>query len=267
MSRIRKRPLAELLSMQYPEYDRERLLAFIACRNVKVDAHVCTDPKANFNEDAHVNLVFDQYVSRGGFKLAHALDAWHVSVQDLVMLDAGASTGGFTDCLLQRGARLVHAVDVGYNQLDWTLRTDARVVVHERQNIMTLQSLDPIPVAAVADLSFRSIRNAARHLFELISGPWAICLVKPQFEVDKALAGFTGVVTDTAVLRDTLLGVHATLESEGIGLRDVVESPIRGRKGNREFLALLSRQPVLDHDGFAQLVERLLTVSEHLPQE
>lgn len=142
----KKRPLLQLLVTHYgKQYTKDQLTAFIACRNVYADGELSTDPRQLFAEECTLSLSFEQYVSRGGYKLEHALDQFGLSVDGLVMLDAGSSTGGFTDCLLQRGARLVHSVDVGYNQLDWRLRTDERVRVLEKQNIMTLETLDPPP--------------------------------------------------------------------------------------------------------------------------
>ncbi|MCK9286921.1 MAG: TlyA family RNA methyltransferase [Sphaerochaetaceae bacterium] len=254
-----KRTLTELLAMKYPEYGKDKIIALIACRKVKVDNEICCDPRALFHNDVPIVLIEDMYVSRGGVKLDYALNHWSIDPSGKIFLDAGSSTGGFTDCLLRYGARLVHAVDVGYNQLDYRLRTDARVIVHERQNIMDIRELEPIPDAAVADLSFRSIHKAASHLFSLISGDWIICLVKPQFEIPKGTPGFNGVVDDPLLIRDTLLHVKKSLFDDGIGMRDIVESPIHGRKGNREFLALLSRTVSLEEPTIAEKIERLTT--------
>lgn len=260
MSRVKKQPLLQLLVERYPEYDKERLASFAVCRNILVNGEVCTDAKSEIPFDSRIDIVFDQFVSRGAYKLLHALRVWEIDCQGLTMLDAGSSTGGFTDCLLQHGAKLVHAVDVGYNQLHWKLRNDSRVVVHERQNIMTLDSLNPKPDAAVADLSFRSLQHVATRLFSLIGGNWVICLIKPQFEVPKDLAGFSGIVEDPEEIKKVLIRLFDTFEEEEIAVQGLTESPIKGRKGNREFLVLLSRTHGIDRTRFIQLAEDLLHV-------
>lgn len=236
MAKKRRVRLLELLISRYPQYTRDQLTAFVVCRNVVVNDEISTDPKSLWNEDATLELQFKGSVSRGGAKLEHALATWNLDVANLILLDAGASTGGFTQCLLRKGAAQVHAVDVGYNQLDYSLRIDQRVIVHERQNIMDLEALEPQPHVAVADLSFRSMAKVATQLFTLISGDWVIFLVKPQFELENPSPDFNGVVTDDNLLRKILTEVYNKLSQEGIAIQDIIASPIRGRKGNREFL-------------------------------
>jgi len=179
------------------------------------------------------------YVSRGGGKLAAALDAWAVDPAGLVAMDVGASTGGFTDCLLQRGARRVYAVDVGYGQLDWKLQQDPRVVVLDRRNIRYLErAAVPEPIdLAVIDVSFISLTLVlpcvARFLGRLAQ---VIALVKPQFEVGKGQVGRGGVVRDDAQRRaatDKVLACAASLGFQSFG---VLDSPVPGQKGNREIL-------------------------------
>lgn len=229
------------------------------------------DPAARVARGAVIELQSrPRYVSRGGEKLHAALAAWSIPVQDKVFVDAGASTGGFTDCLLQSGARVVHAVDVGYNQLDYRLRCDSRVIVHERTNLMDLEPLEPPPDAAVADLSFRSLRGAARKLLSLTSAGWGIVLVKPQFELASALktgsggrgrrdrgSGYgnargateldagaalgAGVIRDADVLREILLRLQRDLRADGVLVKRALSSPLVGRRGNREFLFLIER--------------------------
>ncbi len=268
MEKIKRRPLAEVLSKRHPGYSKDQLVAYIVCKNVKVEGQICADPRALVDSDAPIELIFDKYVSRGGFKLEHALDSWQIDPASLVMLDAGSSTGGFTDCLLQRGAASVHSVDVGYNQLDFRLRTDPRVIVHEKQNIMTLEGLDPIPHAAVADLSFRSIRGAASHILSLTEHKWLISLIKPQFEVPRWKEGFFGVVTDPALLMEVMLGVYEALAMESVGIHALVSSPILGRKGNTEFLALLKPMEGMARQVFNEQLEQLVkSSSDSLPAE
>jgi 23S rRNA (cytidine1920-2'-O)/16S rRNA (cytidine1409-2'-O)-methyltransferase len=179
------------------------------------------------------------FVSRGGGKLAAALDAWAVDPQGLVAMDVGASTGGFTDCLLQRGARRVYAVDVGYGQLDWKLRQDPRVIVLDRRNIRYLErAAVPEPVdLAVVDVSFISLTLVLPCVAPFLGSPaTAIALVKPQFEVGKGQVGRGGIVRDDAQRRAVTDKVLACAESLGFRRLGVLDSPVPGQKGNREIL-------------------------------
>ena len=180
-----------------------------------------------------------RFVSRGGEKLAAALDAFAIDPTDRDALDAGASTGGFTDCLLQRGARRVVAVDVGRAQLAWDLRIDPRVTVLERTNVRDLGGSDlPFtPTIVVADLSFISLRLAAGPLVA-VSAPDAdlVLLVKPQFEADRRQIEPGGVVRDPAFRRDAIEAVAAAVTEAGAAPRGVIRSPITGPAGNVEFL-------------------------------
>lgn len=259
----KKKKLLQLLLRQYGnEYTKDQLTAFVVCKNVYANGELSTDPRQLFDEECTLSLSFERYVSRGGYKLEHALDAFALPVEGLIMLDAGASTGGFTDCLLQRGALLVHSVDVGYNQLDWRLRTDPRVLVLEKQNIMTLEQLEPPPQAAVCDLSFRSIGEAASHILSLVGNTWLLALIKPQFEVPKDLEDFTGVITDPALLVEVMHTVYSFLSEEGVGIHALAMSPLTGHKGNREFLALLKRSEGLDATSFRDRLEALLALPQ-----
>jgi 23S rRNA (cytidine1920-2'-O)/16S rRNA (cytidine1409-2'-O)-methyltransferase len=234
---MRRARLLDRLCDLHPDRSREELLSLVLCGDVRVDGACIRDPREPVRSDATISVERPRYVGRGGVKLEHAIRAWSLPVAGRVFLDAGSSTGGFTDCLLQHGARAVHAVDVGYNQLDYRLRDDARVHVHERTNVMQIDALDPRPHAAVADLSFRSLRGAARRIVDLTTDGLAVLLIKPQFEWEDAPPSFDGTVPDeeiAAILRATLDG----LRDEGLLACALEESPIRGRKGNREFLLL-----------------------------
>ena len=179
------------------------------------------------------------YVSRGGGKLAAALDTFAVDPHGLVAMDVGASTGGFTDCLLQRGARRVYAVDVGYGQLDWRLRQDPRVVILDRQNIRYLErSAVPDPIElAVIDVSFISLTLVLPCVVPFLRSPaTAIVLVKPQFEVGKGQVGRGGIVRDEEQRRAVTEKVLACAESLGFRRLGVLDSPVPGQKGNREIL-------------------------------
>jgi 23S rRNA (cytidine1920-2'-O)/16S rRNA (cytidine1409-2'-O)-methyltransferase len=182
------------------------------------------------------------YVSRGGLKLAHALDAFSVDPRGLVALDVGASTGGFTDCLLQRGAARVHCVDVGHGQLDWKVASDARVRVHDRLNI---RRMEPELVGervdlVVIDVSFISLRLVLPALPPLARpGAPIVALVKPQFEVGRAHVGKGGIVRDDAARAQSLVDVRAAAEALGFVALGETTSPIKGGKGNIEFLVHL----------------------------
>lgn len=255
VGRRAKLSVIQLLRLNDSSLSKDQATALVSCRNVYVNGELCMDSKAMFPKEAIVEVIFPKFVSRGGFKLEKALEKFGVDVEGLVMLDAGSSTGGFTDCLLQHGAKTVHSVDVGFNLLDYKVRSDERVVVHEKQNIMTLErnALDPLPDAAVADLSFRSIKGAASHILDLVGGTWLIALLKPQFEVPRWQGDFFGVIEDPKLLEDTLSSVFDNLEKEGVGIYDAVKSPIRGHKGNAEFLALLKRGANWDKHKFLKV--------------
>ena len=183
------------------------------------------------------------YVSRGGFKLAHALDEFAIDVVGLVALDVGASTGGFTDCILQRGAARVYAVDVGHGQLAYTLRQDPRVVCMEKLNARLPFHL-PEPVEfLVIDVSFISLTLALpQPLTHLQSGGTAVALIKPQFEAQRGEVGRSGVIRDEALREDILMRVEQWLSSrDDVELLDTIPSPITGDAGNHEFLALLRK--------------------------
>jgi 23S rRNA (cytidine1920-2'-O)/16S rRNA (cytidine1409-2'-O)-methyltransferase len=180
-----------------------------------------------------------RFVSRGGEKLEAGLDAFRVDPAGRDCLDAGASTGGFTDCLLRRGARHVVAVDVGHGQLAWQLRTDPRVTVLERTNVRDLRSRDLpfVPSLVVADLSFISLRLVLATLVDLVEAAAdLVLLVKPQFEAGRELVGSGGVVRDPAVWREAIAAVAEAATQAGAGVLGIVASPITGPAGNVEFL-------------------------------
>ena len=185
------------------------------------------------------------FVSRGGLKLAHALATFGIEVKDLVAVDVGASTGGFTDCLLQRGARRVYFIDVGHGQLDWKIASDPRVVVIDRTNIR-LMPPERIPercALAVVDVSFISLRLVLPRLPALLNpGAPVVTLVKPQFEVGRAKVGKGGIVRDEADRQHALDEVKAAALEQGYEVLGETTSPITGGKGNVEFLLHLRHQ-------------------------
>jgi 23S rRNA (cytidine1920-2'-O)/16S rRNA (cytidine1409-2'-O)-methyltransferase len=209
---------------------------------VYVDGVLCTKAGKRIEPDSVIEVRenFLPYVSRGGLKLAHALDTFHIPVAGKVCMDVGASTGGFTDCLLQNGAKRVYAVDVGYGQLAWKLRQDPRVVVLERQNIRYLpKELVPEPIELVTiDTSFISLKLVIPSVMPFLddNDAWLIALIKPQFEAGRDKVGKGGIVKDEKVHMEVCDIISDFVKSLGIKVIGIVESPIRGQKGNREFI-------------------------------
>jgi 23S rRNA (cytidine1920-2'-O)/16S rRNA (cytidine1409-2'-O)-methyltransferase len=195
------------------------------------------------DEPVHVVATADPFVSRAGRKLDAALDAFDADVQDLRAIDVGASTGGFTDCLLQRGAASVTAVDVGYGQMHWRIRGDARVEVVERTNIRTVDrsSLgEPFDII-VTDLSFISLRTVRTQLAALGEEAIWILLIKPQFEAGPDRVGKKGIVRSADVRREVIHEVLDAYDDIGLGCRGIIESPITGTTGNVEYVAIFRR--------------------------
>lgn len=186
------------------------------------------------------------YVSRGGLKLEKALRDFGIDPTGYVCSDSGASTGGFTDCLLQQGARKVFAIDVGYGQLAWKIRSDARVVTMERTNIryVTPDALGEPLDLSVVDVSFISLKLVLPVIQKLLKPTGqVVCLIKPQFEAGKEKVGKKGVVRDPAVHEEVLRDFLALAEQLGFTLRNLTYSPVKGPEGNIEFLGHLSMQP------------------------
>jgi len=225
---------------------RERARALIMAGQVVVADHVAEKPGQMVPVEAKVRLKGEvlPFVSRGGVKLQKALDEFGIDVAGLVALDVGASTGGFTDCLLQRGAAKVLAVDVGYAQLAWKLRRDERVVNLEKTNIryVTPDKLPQVPDIAVIDASFISLAKVLPATISLLKdGGVIIALIKPQFEVGRGEVGKGGVVRDAEKHREVIAAIKSLAERLGLKVRGVTESPILGSKGNREFLIFMAK--------------------------
>jgi 23S rRNA (cytidine1920-2'-O)/16S rRNA (cytidine1409-2'-O)-methyltransferase len=239
--------LRDLIRSRFPDLTKDSILAHILCGDVLVDGEVCRDPDELMDARADLELNTERaFVSRGGEKLDPLLKAWQIDPRGLVFIDVGSSRGGFTDCLLRSGAEFVHAVDVGYNQLDYSLRYDRRVKVHERTNIMTLNASGLIPPAdaAVMDLSFRSIHGASSHVIGLVGGGWIISLVKPQFEWREPPESFDGVVRDRWKRAEILCDLVERLWKDKCYTARVAVSSLRGRRGNVEFFFLIRREVV-----------------------
>ena len=220
---------------------RERAQAMVRAGLVRVAGAPTDRPDQLVATDQAIEIAgATSFVSRGGEKLAAALDAFGIDPRGRCCLDVGASTGGFTDVLLQRGAERVIAVDVGYGQLAWSLRQDPRVIVMERVNIRHLDQLPQPADLAVIDVSFISLRLVLPRVRELLSPPGdVVALAKPQFEVGKGAVGKGGVVRDPAQHDQVLTELDRFAGEIGYDLAGQIPSPILGAKGNREFLLYL----------------------------
>jgi 23S rRNA (cytidine1920-2'-O)/16S rRNA (cytidine1409-2'-O)-methyltransferase len=238
--------LDKFLADQGLVQSRERARALIMAGQVLVDEQVAAKAGQLVSLQSQVRIKENiPFVSRGGLKLQAALESFHIDVQDAAAMDVGASTGGFTDCLLQRGARLVYAVDVGYGQLAWKLRQDPRVVCLEKTNIRYLDPtmLPEAPRIAVIDASFISLAKVLPATQKLIRpGGEIVALIKPQFEVGKGEVGKGGVVRDSAKHDAVVANIRALAENLHLKVIGVIESPIFGPKGNKEFLIYLRAQ-------------------------
>jgi 23S rRNA (cytidine1920-2'-O)/16S rRNA (cytidine1409-2'-O)-methyltransferase len=243
---LKKERIDKLLVDRGLVASRERARALILAGAVLVDEQVVDKAGAQIAREAEIRLKGEDipFVSRGGLKLEKGLDAFALDVRERVALDVGASTGGFTDCLLQRGASKVYAVDVGYGQLAWSLRTDPRVVNLERTNIRNLrgEDLPECPDLAVIDASFISLSIVLPATLSLLTANAIIvALIKPQFEVGKGAVGKGGVVRDTDQHEQVVSKIRHLAEQSGCHVIGVTESPILGPKGNKEFLICLQK--------------------------
>jgi len=227
---------------------RERAQSMILAGQVLVDEQKLEKAGAQIADDAAIRLLGEnlKYVSRGGLKLEHALDHWKIDVSGKLCLDVGASTGGFTDCLLQRGATRVIAVDTGYGQMDFKLRQDPRVRLLEKTNAryLTREAIGEIVDLIVMDVSFISATLVLPAVLAAAfpeppdgrRGRQIVVLVKPQFEAGREAVGKGGIVRDPAAQKAAVEKVRATLLSLGAEETDSIDSPILGAEGNREFL-------------------------------
>jgi 23S rRNA (cytidine1920-2'-O)/16S rRNA (cytidine1409-2'-O)-methyltransferase len=241
LKKPRKHRLDTLLVERGLAPSRERARALILAGHVDVNGQRVTKAGADVPGDAAIVLATPDhpYVGRGGIKLAHALDTFGVKVAGRRALDIGASTGGFTDVLLQRGARDVIAVDVGHGQLDWKLRTDPRVLVREGVNARALSAADvPHPVDLVTiDVAFISLRHILPPLPPLLAAAAdVVALVKPQFEAGRGEVGKGGLVTDPAVHEAVIANVTGYAQASGFERVGLAASPITGATGNQEYL-------------------------------
>jgi 23S rRNA (cytidine1920-2'-O)/16S rRNA (cytidine1409-2'-O)-methyltransferase len=226
---------------------RERAKALILSGSVVVGGETVSKAGAMFSPDVEISIRGEDnpYVSRGGLKLKGALAAFSIDVSGMTAIDVGASTGGFTDCLLQAGARKVYAIDVGYGQLAWKLRQDPRVVNLERTNIRFYNGsgiTGPIDIAVI-DASFISLKLVVPAVIPLIAkGALILALIKPQFEAGRNEVGKKGVVKDPAVHAKVIAGIESFFISQGLDVKGIIESPLLGPEGNREFFIYAAKK-------------------------
>ncbi|MGQ9647349.1 MAG: TlyA family RNA methyltransferase [Thermodesulfobacteriota bacterium] len=242
----RKERIDKLLTERGMVQSRERAKALIMQGRVSVDEQTIEKPGTLVRVDAPIQVRGEDppYVSRGGLKLEAALTAFDVNPEGRVVIDVGASTGGFTDCVLQKGAKKVYAIDVGYGQLAWKLQQDPRVVNLERRNIRYLKK-EEVPEEAdlvLVDTSFISVEKFLPHLLKFLKeGGEILCLIKPQFEVGKGEVGKGGVVRDSKLHQKVVDRISQFSRGLGLDVRGVMASPLLGPKGNKEFFLHLAK--------------------------
>lgn len=240
-----KKRLDLIIQERYPNLSRNQIQSFILQRKVKVNDQIVDKAGTQVTLDAKIDLEDEtpKFVSRAGFKLEGALDNFKIDVTGLVVLDAGISTGGFTDCLLQRGAKRVYGVDVGFGIVHEKLRHDPRVILYEKTNLRYLDSLPELVDLATLDLSFISLLKVMPAVCKLLKpNARIITLIKPQFEAEREEIRRGGIVKDDDVHKRVIEKIKSGIAEFGFEMIDLMESPIKGDKsGNKEFLALYKR--------------------------
>ena len=240
-----KRRLDNLLLERGIVQSRERAKGLILSGDVRVNGNPVNKAGTLIDENAEIEITKDiPYVSRGGLKLEKAIKEFNINVKDKAAIDVGASTGGFTDCLIQYGAKKVYAVDVGYGQLAWKLRNDPRVVIIERKNVRYIKPSDigePVDIATI-DVSFISLKLVLPVVKNLLKeNGEIIALIKPQFEVGRGEVGKGGIVKDEEKHKKVISEIKSFAIDSGFKVLNVTKSPIAGQKGNVEFLIYLQK--------------------------
>lgn len=249
---------------------RQMAQRLIRAGEVRVNQQVIDKPGTEVETSSQIQIRSrSPYVSRGGEKLAKALEVFNIPVEGRICLDGGISTGGFTDCLLQAGAKLVYGVDVGYGQVDWRLRNDSRVILRERTNLRyltpeKLYGTDEAADLGVVDVSFISLKKILPALWNLLKAPReAVLLVKPQFEVGRERVGKKGVVRDTDDQADAIAQVLQAAQQLGWEYRGLTWSPVTGPAGNIEYLLWLG----IDSQTSAPTFEVIKQVAQSAKEE
>ena len=253
VTKMSKERLDVLLVQRGFAASREKAKAFIMSGDVYVDGQKEDKAGHLFDEDCVIEVKADKmpYVSRGGFKLEKAIDVFGISLEGLVCMDAGASTGGFTDCMLQNGAKKVYSVDVGYGQLDWSLRNDPRVVCMEKTNVRYIKPdmFDERPEFASADVSFISLTKILVPVRDVLSDEACmVCLIKPQFEAGREQVGKHGVVRDNKVHVQVIRMITDFVSKNGFVVCGLDFSPIKGPEGNIEYLLFIRKSDSISSD-------------------
>ena len=241
----KKERLDLLVQERYPHLSRNQIQSFIMQAKVRVEGEVVTKAGHLVPEEAIIDLIDDtpRYVCRAGFKLEKALETFEFNVNGLVVLDAGLSTGGFTDCLIQKGAARVYGVDVGHGQVHEKIKNDARVMVMEQTNLRYLTSVGQLVDLKTLDLSFISVLKVMDAVKALLKPTgYLLVLIKPQFEAERHEVGRGGVIKDDIIHSQVVKKVTQGICSHGFNLKGIVDSPILGTAGNKEFLALFKRE-------------------------
>jgi 23S rRNA (cytidine1920-2'-O)/16S rRNA (cytidine1409-2'-O)-methyltransferase len=235
-----KKRLDQRVQELVPQYSRQQIQSWIMQGKVTVDGAVVTKPGMQVTGDMEVQVHVEEpkYVSRAGFKLEKALDHFGLDVTGLVALDAGISTGGFTDCLLQRGAQKVYGIDVGYGQVHHKVLQDPRLILKERTNLRLLEGVGELVDIVTLDLSFISVLKVMDVIDRILKqGGHLLILIKPQFEAEKHEVGKGGIIRDVHIHAKVVERVTQGVVAHNYTLRGVIESPLQGGSGNTEFLA------------------------------
>lgn len=262
---MKKERLDKILTEKGYFENKSKAQAAIMAGDVKVDGIIIT--KAGYQLEINEKTVFEiksmPYVSRGGFKLEKAIKEFNICLKDKICLDAGASTGGFTDCMLQNGAKKIFSVDVGYGQLAWKLRTDERVKIIERVNIKNCGEEEIYSEGeeranfATMDLSFISITKVMENIKKLCNpqGYEIVSLIKPQFEAGKDRVGKNGIVREKEVHKEVIENIVKFAKETGLYVKGLTFSPIKGQKGNIEYLIYLTNKEIKEEININETVE------------
>lgn len=232
--------LDQLVMLQAPQYSRQQVQSWIMQGKITVDGAVVNKPGTSVSADAVIvmNVQEPKFVSRAGFKLEKALETFGLDVTGMVVLDAGISTGGFTDCLLQHGAVKIYGIDVGYGQVHDKVARDPRVIIHEKTNLRNLETVGELVDLVTLDLSFISVLKVMDAVCRVLKeNGKLIVLIKPQFEAGKQDVGKGGIVRDPEVHKEVIEKLTHGIQEFGFLLKGVTDSPIEGATGNKEFLA------------------------------
>lgn len=244
MNKKQKKRLDLLVHERMPQYSRRQIQDWIIQGKVKVEGKIITKPGTSIATDAVLTYDIEEpkYVSRAGFKLEHALNYFNIDVTDLIVLDAGLSTGGFADCLLQHGAKKIYGIDVGYGQVHEKIHHDERVIILERTNLRDVRDVGEKVDLVTLDLSFISVLKVMDAVVAVLKNDGQlITLIKPQFEAEKRDVERGGIVKDPKVHQKVIKQVTEGIQAHGFSLIGITESPIAGAEGNKEFLAYFRR--------------------------